>query len=522
MKLRPPLEVRSRSTRDSTAGLLSSLAQGYRIESIVIQVWGQQFSRITVKIEKDGSSPKEIVSLNEPEFTEHVTRYKNLPIPGTSKAQFVYLDNPNEYEEVSAQFWEFVAGRSKAIVAMRDLGIPTHLKPIFLREVLRWIADEGKMPIAGERAPRLFIDSCLIFVRQHDIDITTLSREFLDAEDLQLLRTHHTRMFLLSPLWLSPKYPKQGREKFVPHVDPLLGFCLIDIRLRTGVCLGLATIRQCLAAYGTPLRNDVSQFISEMVKESLSGSTALTTLKPPALNSDYTPIPWITFACINEQSQRILERSSNYCLTIPEFLALGYPGFPGQFNSFEFSRPAQRAAVNMKFTRSKNEMIYNLRFDLSPAQPVLHVDFQIFAPGQDFDRKKLLDHSSVMLEDLWKENRILYLGFLAAGGYDSYFDSLIEHGLEGFHRISYQNASSGYPLMMRVHVKPKEDWLHANLGHLKVLTKIAADGFNALTVQDRKLIPELVSQQLFRDKGLTLLGEMLATRLRDYIPGPTL
>jgi hypothetical protein len=145
---------------------------------------------------------------------------------------------------------------------------------------------------------------------------------------------------------------------------------------------------------------------------------------------------------------------------------------------------------------------------------VLHVDFQIFCPGHTLDRKKLLAHAPISLDDLWRSNRTLYIGFLAAGGYDSYFDRLIERGLEGFHRISSENAAAGYPLIMRVLSKPEEDWLLANKRHLAALEKIANDGLKTLTSEEKSLIPELVSRKLFRDGGLTLLGEMLSTRLR--------
>ena len=494
--------------------LLAYLAEGYHIEHITLQGWAQRFSRIMVKMHKDDFPSKEIVSLNEPDFFEHVTHYKNVPIPGTSSAEFVYLENPNEYEEISAQFWEFVSGRSRGMVASGDLGIPPHLKQTVRREILSWISKEGKISIPGERAPRLFIDSCLISITKEEVKTTTLPREPLDLDDLQLLRTEQSKILLLSPLWLSPKYPAENRDKFMLEVDPALGFCLVDLKKRDLVCLAIRTIRQCVAAFGKPPRNDVSFFITEMAKECLLSDSARTLLAPPAVNSDYTPIPWITFACLSTPFQRRLEAQPDPCLTLPEFLALGYPGLPGQFNSFQFRRRSQSLAVNLRFICSGQETMYNLRFDMSPGQPLLHIDFQILAPGHPLNRRKFLDHAPVSLQDLWSFNRTLYLGFLAAGGYDSYFDKLIEQRLQGFQTIWSQNAATGYPLMLRVFAKPKEDWLLANPKHFEILMKIVRNGLGSLSAGEKALIPELVSQDMFRDGGLTLLGEMLGTRLR--------
>ena len=459
---------------------------------------------------------KEMVSLNEPEFLEHITHYKDCPIPGTPTAQFVYLDNPNEYEDISAKFWEFLAGRSKAIVTTRALGTPPRVMSAIRHRMLEWISNEGKTRVPGQRAPRLFIDSCLICVSENDVETTTLPREFLCLEDLVLLRESKSRseLLLFSAFWLSRKYPAHDAEKSFLELDPLFGFCLIDVKKRDLISFGIRTIRQCLAAYGRPWQNDLSLFITEMVKESMSSDAALTILAPPSVNSDYTAVPWITFACVNEEFQRTLRASLDCYVTIPEFLVLGYSGFPGETNSFHFSRPAQSAAVSLKLTRADATMTYNLRFDLSHAQPVLHVDFQIFCPGHALDRKRMLDHAPVSLDDLWRSNRMLYLGFLAAGGYDLYFDRLIEKGLQGFHRITSENAAAGYPLMMRVLSKAEEDWLLANEKHLMVLRKVASDGFGALAAEEKRLIPDLVSRKLFRDGGLTLLGEMIATRRR--------
>jgi len=516
--LHPPPEVQSKSTQGSTKELLSNLAQGFHIDTIQIRYWRPSFWKISVTMSKDDCPPREIVSLNESEFLSHVTHYKNVPIPSSSTARFIYLDNPNEYEEFSAQFWDFISGRTRAIVATRSLGIPSHLTQSVRQQLLDWISKEGSARVPGQRAPRLFVDSCLMHVLNDRVETTTLSREFLDLDDLQWSRRFESRsgLFFFSAFWLSPKYPKPTEEEFFLRVDPIFGFCLVNLRRRDVACFAVRTLRQCLAAYGKPSRNDVSLFIHEMVKESFLDDRATTTLAPPTMNSDYTAIPWITFAVLNDSFQRQLEVLSDYCVTIPEFLAYGYPGFPGQLNSFRFRRETQTATVNMRLKRSNEELWYNLRFDLNPAKPVLHVDFQIFAPGHSLHRKKLLRHASISLEDLWNSNKDLYLGFLAAGSYDSFFDRLIERGLEGFERISSQIAAAGYPLMMRVYLKPREDWLLANRQHLDVLIKIAGDGFRSLTPQDKKLIPDLVSQQIFRDGGLTLQGQMLATRLQTY------
>lgn len=484
-----------------------------------MQFWrpkGETFWKITVEMSgRDGAS-KEIVSLNEPDFLEHITHYKNCPIPGTPTAQFVYLDNPNEYENISAEFWDFLARRSKAIVASGNMGISSHLMQIVRLKMLEWISREGGIRVPSQRMPRLFVDTCLICVSENSVEITTLAREFLHIEDLTLLKESKTRsrVLLFSAFWLSQKYPTQNREKFLLELDPLFGFCLIDARNGELISFGIRTIRQCLAAYGKPWRNDVSLFIGEMLKESMSSGVARTILAPPALNANYAVATWITFACVNELFQRTLKPQQDCCVTIPEFFVLGYSGFPGEINSFDFSRRAQSAAVNLKLACSDEDLRYILRFDLSHAQPVLHVDFQIFCPGHTLDRKKLLAHAPISLDDLWRSNRTLYIGFLAAGGYDSYFDRLIERGLEGFHRISSENAAAGYPLIMRVLSKPEEDWLLANKRHLAALEKIANDGLKTLTSEEKSLIPELVSRKLFRDGGLTLLGEMLSTRLR--------
>jgi hypothetical protein len=168
----------------------------------------------------------------------------------------------------------------------------------------------------------------------------------------------------------------------------------------------------------------------------------------------------------------------------------------------------------MQIACGGKELTYNLRFDMSSGQPLLHVDFQLFATGHQLDKKKLLAHVPVSLVDLWSLSRGLYLAFLAAGGFDPYFDRLIEHRLEGFHQMANQNAATVYPLMLRVRTKPIEDWLRANPKHLQVLLKFAADGLNSLTNEQKMLIPGLVEQHLFGKGTLTALGGMLTTRLR--------
>jgi hypothetical protein len=517
LRLIAPPEVRNKCTIGSKDRLLSGLAEGYDIDRIDHRVWNSgEFWKISVNISKRGIAQEEIVSLNEPDFIEHINHYKDVPIPGTSTAQLIFLENPNEYEETTEQFWTFLSGRAKAIIRAQTIPVPAGLVLRVRRKILAWIDLEGKIRVPGNRAPRLFIDSCLIFVTHNDVEITTVAREFLDTHELELLRRQtRFKVFLFSPLWLSPKYPKdrEKRTGFFFELDPLFGFSLLDVQERDLVCFGVRTIRQCLAEYGKPWRNDVSTFVRRMFEDSFTDTGSHTQLAPPALNSEYTAIPWITFAAVNPDFQNELKELSDCYLTIPEFLTVAYPGLPGEYNSFRFAKRAQRAAVNMRSLCSGEELNYNLRFDMSP-MPTLHVDYQIHAPGHMLHLSKPLEHEPVDLDNLWALNRNLYLGFLAAGGYDTFFDHIIENRLAGFRSVTRSNAATAYPLILRVHTRPKEDWLRANPQIQSVLLKIAAEGLDSLSTEEKRLIPELVSQELFLDGRLTLYGEILATRFR--------
>lgn len=133
-------------------------------------------------------------------------------------------------------------------------------------------------------------------------------------------------------------------------------------------------------------------------------------------------------------------------MSIPEFFVFGYPSSALEENSFEFtsfgSTTKGRATCILNINDGSTVLKYLLRFDQSPAEPLVHLDFSYY----DREEFKLISHRPLDFERVYSFNHMLFVAMMFAGIFDSYFNTLIHENLKGIQELAAKNPAFLYTL----------------------------------------------------------------------------
>jgi hypothetical protein len=160
-------------------------------------------------------------------------------------------------------------------------------------------------------------------------------------------------------------------------------------------------------------------------------------------------------------------------LSIAEFFVFGSPPFVRDSSSFYFrpfsSKRNGVAICMMNFKEDGADLTYNLRFDQSKGQPLVHVDYS-FMDGREV---KLIAHRPLVVEEVQQFNQDLFVAMMCAGLCDSYFTTIIEGGLAGIHELIKKHPAFAYPLKWIWVVDTAIIWLNKNKEGYRILEKLS-------------------------------------------------
>lgn len=127
-------------------------------------------------------------------------------------------------------------------------------------------------------------------------------------------------------------------------------------------------------------------------------------------------------------------------------------------------------------------MKYNLRFDQSSGEPLLHLDFSLY----DARQEKLIAHYPIDLETIYQFSPDLFVAILAAGMCDGHFSTIIERGLKGIAELIARNPAYFYPFKQILLLEKAIDWFDENPQHYQILEKVSSG--EELTEEEKSVV----------------------------------
>jgi hypothetical protein len=112
-----------------------------------------------------------------------------------------------------------------------------------------------------------------------------------------------------------------------------------------------------------------------------------------------------------------------------------------KFNSFSFRHFSAgrkgRAACILNMCDGRKIRTYNIRFDQSMGERLVHIDFSFYDRGRE---TKLIAHRPLDFEEVFSYNRSIFIAMMFAGMFDAYFTTLIKKGIMGLEKLASQNS----------------------------------------------------------------------------------
>lgn len=165
------------------------------------------------------------------------------------------------------------------------------------------------------------------------------------------------------------------------------------------------------------------------------------------------------------------------------------------------------------FREGNEDSYHQVRFDVSKAEPKLHLDYQVY-----FEKRppmKIVSHLAIDYEDIWNFSENLAIGFLVASAYDINFDTMIiPRRLDGIKESFKNDPLSVYPLFVRSMAGRPFRLIKENPKAIEMLRKIATE---KKVIGEKEIIIELENMGLLREGKLTILGDIVYARLSQAL-----
>jgi hypothetical protein len=122
----------------------------------------------------------------------------------------------------------------------------------------------------------------------------------------------------------------------------------------------------------------------------------------------------------------------------------------------------------MNLNDSGRNINYILRFDQSPGEPLVHLDFSFY----DGEEHKLISHEPLDLEKVYDFNHKLFIAMMFAGLFDSYFNTLLNGGLKSIQELWRRNPAFLYALKYVWLIETAISWLNDHTQGYAILDKL--------------------------------------------------
>jgi hypothetical protein len=495
---------------EALAELLRLLSAGWRIDKIHIEYKSMpiETEKTTVTLLK-GSDVALVEATDDERFFQYINHYRPLPNLSTGKVEGTYVKDIAKYLEFEEKFYNFTCGQERYLtILIPQNSLQDGDRKRIAAAIQTWIESERFLTRFPTRFARIFTDILLMHSAKGKFDC-----QIIEKDDCDISRIGATISSLgptdwayaFSCVFLCPKITAEIDRDAVILVALL---DLVENRI-AAACVG--TIRSIMNYSERPFTKgrEIFQIVENLSQKILADSIWKVVLVAPFRDSEFTPIPCITYAILLGSCR---EATSSLPRIKPsELILFGDAGTHRDWSSLDFKRTPQTVAVTMDGRIQNERYRWNLRFDRSPGEAKFHVDLEAFDKG-DRTSYKLIAHEPVSLREIWQISENLYLAFVTAGAFDVRFDEMITKDIEDFDELLIQEPLAVYPLIYRGLIEPTEQWLVKNPKALSLLRKFWEDEQYSPNEDERGLIGVLEENHLFESGGLTVKATWILSR----------
>jgi hypothetical protein len=464
--------------------------------------------KITVTLLK-GSDIEHIEATNDESFFEYTNHYRPLPNLATGQVEGTYVEDVHKYLEFEEKFFNFTCGQEPflTILVPQNSLQDTDRKQI-AAAIQTWIESERFLTRFPTNFARIFSDILVMYSARGKFDCQIVEKDDCDTSQVGATISSAGPIdwaYAFSSVFLCPKVSKGINRDAVILVAVL---DLVGNRIEAA-CVG--TIRSILNYSQRPFTKgrEVFQIVENLSQKILSDNIWKVVIVAPFKNSEFTPIPCITYAILSEGCRGATSGQAR--ISPSELILFGDAGIHRDRASLDFKRKPQTVAVTIDGRIQNERYRWNLRFDRSPGEAKFHVDLEAF-DKRDGSSHKLMAHEPVSLREIWQISENLYLAFVTAGAFDVKFDEMITKDIADFNELLNKEPLAVYPLIYRGLIEPTEQWLAKNPEALSLLHKLWENERYSPNEDERRLIGALEENQLFESGGLTVKATWILSR----------
>jgi hypothetical protein len=284
--------------------------------------------------------------------------------------------------------------------------------------------------------------------------------------------------------------------------DVLIGIILYDLKNDETLAFNILSLTSFIDQYGVNQNEGLHDVALHLFEKSLNDRLHCHSFTPTPLDSPwYTVLPWMCYAVLLPMKLDNLPAniSSDRKLTIQQFFTFGCCIDPRYGNSFNFSHFASNrsghATCILNLNEESKNLKYIMRFDQSPGQPLVHLDFSY----HDIGEHKLISHRPLDFRLVYEFNKRLFIAMMCAGIFDTYFNSLILSGIKGIQELAEQNAAFLAVRKWVWLIETAISWLNRNSQGYTILEKLRK--LQELNEQEKELAKKM------HVGGFTLVAE---------------
>jgi hypothetical protein len=414
------------------------------------------------------------------------------------KPMFIWVPDTSVYWEFEKEFFTLLPRTDDSQPIIMKQVSTSKIDDIY-NSFQGWINGERFKRYGITKLSEIFSLVCVVQEKDNDISRMTFGKERLTLKEIGKLI--HEAKRLENSIALS--FFILGEKSSTPQSgDVLIGIILYDLKNDKTLAFNILSLTSFIDQYGVDQNEGLHDVALHLFDKSLNDRLHCHSFTPIPLDSPwYTVLPWLCYAALLPMQLDNLPPNvnSDRRLTIPQFFTFGYSIDPRHGNSFNFSHFASnhsgRATCILNFNEESTSLKYIMRFDQSPGQPLVHLDFSY----HDIDEHKLNSHRPLDFELVYEFNTKLFVAMMCAGIFDSYFNTIIFGGIKGIQELANQNAAFLTVLKWVWTIETAISWLDSNKQGYTVLEKLF--NLQELDEQERKLAKEM------HVGGFTLIAE---------------
>jgi hypothetical protein len=461
---------------------------------------------IDLKLQKDNKIID--FSSSEETFIAYAIHLHSLPHVNDDGSDFVYIEDAEKYFALQKMIIDLFSGKQKKLIISQIEISENKYIPIITKFLRNWILAEKGVYYSNTRIAQIFFDVGILFIKGSKVEFKLFCKEKVTINDIySIIKESQNFDFVVcfSAFILGPKKSDIKTHKS----GTIAGLIIYDLKIRRTLSFNINGIEQLLAHCV-----DVGKFgLWESIDSFFNRNRAVNCFEsslPLPLNDRYTPLPWFCYTFLKDI--QISSDKNIFTIDLPLFIAFGAPLVFSGKPSYSFDKENQVAFLMLSLKQNDELIYFQVRFDMSEGEPNLHLDFQMYPASKKKGlrtKMKLIGHKIIDFQEIIDFNENLGIGFLLASAYDVKFDTVvIPEKISGITEALRKNPLNIYPLFVRsIASTPFKEVRKDNQ---------LIDGLHSMAkgeIIEENLVKRLESLGLVKENGLTILGDIVHTRL---------